>query len=254
MNELLSIPLANGSVTQASKLRTYFDKVIQAEETGEDFPVKLAHVWPIGYSRKDTAVRALITKFVQGIDYQSVRILVEREIGAVTEEVFTLTVSCAEYFAVRANREVFEVYRDCRKAIKRLLRGSQPDFSSPALAARAWADEYEAKQKALAEVAQAQQRLAEARPKVAFFDAVSEATNCIPMASAAAVLKLPGIGRNLLFRMLRADGILKRNNEPMQAQINAGHFQVEPKTYDAGVDGAKGKRLATVTRVTPLGL
>ena len=74
------------------------------------------------------------------------------------------------------------------------------------------------------------------------------------MATAAAVLKLPGIGRNKLFHMLRADGILKRNNEPMQAQINAGHFQVEPKTYDAGVDGAKGKRLATVTRVTPAGL
>lgn len=74
------------------------------------------------------------------------------------------------------------------------------------------------------------------------------------MASAAAVLKLPGVGRNLLFRMLRRDGILKRNNEPFAAQISAGHFQVEPKTCDAGFNGQKGKRLGTVTRVTPAGL
>ena len=219
MNEPISIALANGSVTQASKLRIYFDRVFQAEESGEEFPVQLAHIWPIGYSRKDNAVAALRKTFVQGTDYVSVLKVKEREIGAVTEEVFTLTVSCAEYFAVRANREVFEVYRDCRKAIKNLLRGSQPDFSNPALAARAWADEYEAKQLALAAVAQAQQCLAEAQPKVVFFDAVRAATNCIPMASTAAVLKLPGIGRNLLFRMLRRDGILKRSNEPLAAPI-----------------------------------
>lgn len=74
------------------------------------------------------------------------------------------------------------------------------------------------------------------------------------MLAAAAVLKLPGVGRNKLFRMLRRDGILKRNNEPMQQFITQGYFQLEAKTYDAGIDGQKGKRLATVTRVTPLGL
>lgn len=99
-----------------------------------------------------------------------------------------------------------------------------------------------------------EQQLALAQPKVDFFDAVSVASNCIAMSAAAAVLKLPGVGRNKLFRMLRRDGILKRNNEPFAAQINAGHFQVEPKTYDAGFDGEKGKRLSTITRVTPAGL
>ena len=42
---------------------------------------------------------------------------------------------------------------------------------------------------------------------------MAAASNCIPMATAAAVLKLPGIGRNKLFRMPRIDGILKRNND-----------------------------------------
>ena len=54
--------------------------------------------------------------------------------------------------------------------------------------------------------------MVEAQPKVAFFDAVAAAINCIPMATAAVVLKLPGIGRNKLFRMPRRDGILKRSN------------------------------------------
>ena len=58
-----------------------------------------------------------------------------------------------------------------------------------------------------------EQQLALAQPKVAFFDAVAVVTNCIPMASVAAVLKLPGVGRNKLFRMLQADGMLKRDND-----------------------------------------
>jgi len=102
--------------------------------------------------------------------------------------------------------------------------------------------------------ARLQHQLEQARPKVAFFDAVALATNAIPMSSAAAALKIPGVGRNLLFRMLRRDGILKKSNEPFAAQIAAGHFEVEAKTFDAGKDGEKGKRLTTITRVTPQGL
>lgn len=102
--------------------------------------------------------------------------------------------------------------------------------------------------------ARLQHEVEQAKPKVDFFDAVALAENSIPMSSAAAVLKIPGVGRNVLFRMLRQDKILKSNNEPFAAQIAAGHFEVEAKTYDAGKDGEKGKRLATITRVTPAGL
>jgi anti-repressor protein len=123
-----------------------------------------------------------------------------------------------------------------------------------ATALRQLADSVEDKARLQHQVEQAQQQVKQAQPKVAFFDAVSAASNCIPMAAAAAVLKLPGIGRNKLFRMLRIDGILKRNNAPMQQFINQGYFEVEPNTYDAGKDGEKGKRLATITRVTPRGL
>lgn len=98
MNELTPIALANGSVTQASKLRVYFDRVFQAEESGEEFPVQLAHIWPIGYSRKDNAVAALRKNFVQGTDYVSVHSIVEREIGATSKTEYKLSKEAAIRF------------------------------------------------------------------------------------------------------------------------------------------------------------
>ena len=256
MDELISIPLANGSVTHPDKLRAYFERVIAAEQSGKEFPVSLDDVWRIGYAAKAGAVKALRKNFVKDVDYQSFIQLDEREVGATTVEVFQLSVSCLEFLAVRANRDVFEVYRACRKILTTALAQPRPlalpnDMPS---ALRQLADSLEEKARLQHQVEQAQQQAEQARPKVAFFDAVAAATNCIPMASAAAVLKLPGVGRNLLFRMLRRDGILKRNNAPMQQFINQGYFEVEPNTYDAGKDGEKGKRLATITRVTPRGL
>lgn len=71
--------------------------------------------------------------------------------------VYMLSVSCLEYFIARKVRSVFEVYRSvfhgCVYNEKRKLI---PDFSNPAEAARAWADQYEAAQRAIAEKSQAE--------------------------------------------------------------------------------------------------
>lgn len=252
--EALQITLADGRITQYDKLREYFAGIFEAEKSGEEYPVELAHVWPIGYTRKDNAVAALRKNFVEGVDYVSFLQIKEREVGATTEEVFALTVSCAEYFAVRANRDVFEVYRQCRQAVRNLLQGSLPDFSDPAAAAEAWAAEYRGKQLALAQAAEAGRQLAAAQPKIEFADAVALAANTVPMSQAAKVLKLPGVGRNKLFAMLRADKVLKSNNEPYQQHIDAGYFELQANPYQAGVNGAKGQRLGVTTRVTGRGI
>ena len=39
MNELISITLVNGSVTHPDKLRVYFERVITAEQSGQEFAV-----------------------------------------------------------------------------------------------------------------------------------------------------------------------------------------------------------------------
>ncbi|GAB2866298.1 phage antirepressor KilAC domain-containing protein [Hymenobacter ruber] len=246
------ITLANGDVTAPDKLRHYFDTVFAAEDSGEEFPVTMSGgIWRIGYTRKDNAVAALRKTFVEGVDYQVSLKVQENPEGGRPEEEYSLTTSCAEYFAVRANREVFEVYVNCRKAIKNILRGNMPDFSDPVAAARAWADAEEGKRKALAEASVSAAQLEQARPKIEFAEAVAIAANSVPMSAAAKYLKLPGVGRNKLFRMLRADRILQANNEPYQSQIDAGHFEVEPQHYKAG---EKGERIAGTTRVTGKGL
>lgn len=245
------ITLANGDVTAPEKLRQYFDTVFAAEEGGEEFAVNLSHVWRIGYATKGGAVKALQKSFVEGVDYRVVIQLDENPQGGRPEDVYHLTTSCAEYFAVRANREVFEVYRNCRKAVKNILRGALPDFSDPVAAARAWADAEEGKRLALAQANESAAKLELARPKIEFADAVAVAANSIPMSSAAKYLKLPGVGRNKLFRMLRADKVLRANNEPYQHHIDAGLFEVEPQHYKAGENG---ERIVGTTRVTGKGL
>lgn len=245
------ITLANGDLTAPDKLRHYFDAVFAAEDGGEEFAVNLEHIWRVGYSRKDVAVRALLHQFTEGIDFELSRTIAENPEGGRPAEVYRLTTGCAEYLAVRANRDVFEVYRNCRKAVKNILRGALPDFSDPVAAARAWADAEEGKRLALAQANESAARLELARPKIEFAEAVAVAANSVPMSSAAKFLKLPGIGRNKLFRMLRADKVLQANNEPYQQHITAGYFEVQPQHYKAG---EKGEQIAGTTRVTGRGL
>lgn len=40
-------------------IRSYFEKVLELVESGEDFPVNLDDVWPLIYSDKGKAVRVL---------------------------------------------------------------------------------------------------------------------------------------------------------------------------------------------------
>lgn len=241
--EALQITLADGRTAQSDKLRDYFTGIFRAEESGEEFPVNLTHVWGISYATKGAAVKALRKRFVEGIDFTSFIQTVKRETGASTEEVYQLTVSCAEYFAVRANRVVFEVYRACRKAIRSLVAATVPqDFAS---ALRLAADLEEQK-------ARLQLQIAQDAPKVDFANKVAVSINSLSFAAAAKWLKIQGLdGQNKLIRRLKQDKILMPSREPYQQYLNAGYFEVEPQTYEAG---EKGRRLAGTTRVTPKGL
>ena len=71
------------------------------------------------------------------------------------------------------------------------------------------------------------ERKAEAdRPKVEFFDAVAESGDCIDMREVAAVLNLPGWGRNKIFAFLRKRGVLDGRNLPYREYQDRGYFRV----------------------------
>ena len=103
-------------------------------------------------------------------------------------------------------------------AIRKTGSYNLPDFSNPAEAARAWAKEYEEKQKALAQVT-------EMKPKAEFYDDVTGSTDTIDIGSVAKVLNIPNMGRNKLFSFLRENKILNRRNEPYQEYVDKGYFR-----------------------------
>lgn len=70
-----------------------------------------------------------------------------------------------------------------------------------------------------------QDQLADARPKIEFFDAVTNSKDAIEMKDAAKVLNI-GMGRTTLFQFLRDKKILMDNNTPYQEYIDRGYFRV----------------------------
>ena len=103
-------------------------------------------------------------------------------------------------------------------AIRKTGSYNLPDFSNPAEAARAWAKEYEEKQKALAQVT-------EMKPKAEFYDDVTGSKDTIDIGSVAKVLNIPNMGRNKLFSFLRESKILNKRNEPYQEYVDKGYFR-----------------------------
>lgn len=81
-----------------------------------------------------------------------------------------------------------------------------------------------------------QSKIEQDKPKVEFYDDVADAATCHSMREAAQLL---GTGQNRLFAQLRDEGVLSKNNLPMQAHVDAGHFRLvervhrNPKTGEA---------------------
>lgn len=84
-------------------------------------------------------------------------------------------------------------------------------------------------------------------PKAAFHDAVTSAINAQNVREVAKVL---GTGQNRLFKFLRDEGLLMRNNQPYQRFVDEGYFRVVERTFK---DGRGEMRTETKTLVTGKG-
>lgn len=160
-------------------IRKYFEGVLQLSKSNEEFPVNLDEVWPLVYVRKDVAVGALKKKFVEGIDYQVIHQKMENLEGGRPTQEYYLTTSCLEYFIARKVRPVFEVYRKVFHKVANSQVVALPDFSNPAEAARAWAEQYELKQiearradEAEKQVLSLSREIESMQPKVSYYDTI----------------------------------------------------------------------------------
>lgn len=202
----------------------------------EPFPVDFDRAWQwIGYSRKDAAKRILVENFAQDVDFSSLHITVEREIGATTREEIRLTVDCFKSFCMMAGtdqgRRVRAYFLECERRLR--LQIEQPRTAIE------WAQ-------AFIRVESERIRLeAEARanaPKIADWEALMATKNSQKIGTIAKVL---GFGPNKFFRQLRADGILTGENLP--ASQYAHLFEVVVKTLP-------NQRSQSVTLVRPDGM
>lgn len=119
-----------------------------------------------------------------------------------------------------------EAFNEMEKQLVNKNTLALPDFTNPVEAARAWANEYEAKQKALTENAVM-------KPKADFYDTVANTESLFSMADVAKTLDM-GIGRNKLFAFLRDKGILDKDNHPYQKYVDAGYLRLIENHCKAG--------------------
>ena len=121
-----------------------------------------------------------------------------------------------------------------------------PDFTDPAVAARAWAEQYEAKK-------QAQQQLAIAAPKAQALDRITQADGEMCITNAA---KTIGVQPKKLFEWLEQhDWIYRRSGSrshtAYQARIKSGHLTHKVTVLDRP-DGSE--KVVQRVVVTPKGL
>ena len=104
-----------------------------------------------------------------------------------------------------------------------------PNFSNPAEAARAWADQYEQRLKLEA-------KAMEDAPKVEFFESVAESKDAVEMKAVSSTLNYVAVGRNKLFSILREQKVLQSNNIPYQKYIDAGYFRTIETKKNCGTE------------------
>lgn len=121
------------------EIKAYFEEVLRMSKDSEEFPVNLDEVWPLVYSRKDKAVRALKEGelFIEGIDYiplpQNGERLYNGQFDGGNQVTYMLSVPCLEFFIARKVRPVFEVYRQVfhKLASGEIVYPAPPVYSKP---------------------------------------------------------------------------------------------------------------------------
>lgn len=68
-NEMQDAHLQLSKSSTEEQLKQYFMGIVELNKSSEEFPINLDNIWPIGYTRRDNAIRDLKNAFYEGEDY-----------------------------------------------------------------------------------------------------------------------------------------------------------------------------------------
>ena len=201
-NEFGLIPIRNDYhpfVVNARELHKFLISENKDIQTGERFPDWMKRMIDFNHKeRKDYII--LNFDFEGNLLSTSLQINMKTDIERVTifKKEYLLTISCAKQIAMVQNNpkgvEARQYFIKCEKKLKEVAKAILPNFNNPAEAARAWADQYEARliaenkekekslqlnvaekdKELLKEINQDQQRIIEKNiPKVRVADAIN---------------------------------------------------------------------------------
>ena len=132
------------------------------------------------------------------------------------------------------------------KELKSLKETMTPSYmiENPIERAKKWIEEETIRE-------QQQKQLEEQKPLVEFANKVSNSSDCIKIRELAKLIKDEGvdIGEKRLFKWLRDNNYLMKNNEPYQRYIEQGLFQYKEYTYTTPYED----KLSHITLVTGKG-
>ena len=135
--------------------------------------------------------------------------------------------------ALEWKTKYINAFNEMEKKLQESSYPALPDFSDPVVAARAWADQYEARRKA-------EKTIEENKPKIVLAESIEVSDTDISIGALAKILKQNGvdIGRNRLYSWMRENGYLiktsKSWNQPKQIYMDAGYFRITETVHDSG--------------------
>lgn len=170
--------------------------------------------------------------FVENQDFEVFDNFVRNPQGGRPAVEYALSIDMAKELSMVENNEKGRIARKyfiaCEDKLKQGLL-VMPNFSNPAEAARAWADQYEQRLKLEA-------KAREDAPKVEFFESVAESKDAVEMKTVSSTLNYVAVGRNKLFAILREQKVLQSNNIPYQKYIDAGYFRTIETKKNCGTE------------------
>jgi anti-repressor protein len=170
--------------------------------------------------------------FIENKDFEVFHKFVNNSNGGRPTVEYALSIEMAKELSMVENNEKGRIARKYFIACEEKLKQGvlvMPNFSNPAEAARAWADQYEQRLKLEA-------KAREDAPKVEFFESVAESKDAVEMKAVSSTLNYVAVGRNKLFAILREQKVLQSNNIPYQKYIDAGYFRTIETKKNCGTE------------------